>query len=219
MTALRILIADDHELIRRGLRNLLASQTGWEIVGEAHHGADALEKVIVLQPDVAILDYSMPVMEGPEVASQIRQRCPGTQVIVLTMHDSDPVIRQVLRSGAKGYVLKSEADLDLIAAVETVSQRRRFFPRHIDEAVLSVFLAERAETSPARQSRVELTARERQVLVLLADGVSSKEIASRLMISVRTVESHRIHINRKMGFGSIADLVRYAIRHGMVAPH
>src|ERR1700761_981120 len=106
MPALRILIADDHELIRRGLRNLLASQTGWEIVGEAHNGADALEKVIVLQPDVAILDFSMPVIEGPEVATQIRQLCPGTEVIVLTMHDSEPVIREVVRSGAKGYVLK-----------------------------------------------------------------------------------------------------------------
>ena len=219
MPALRILIADDHELIRRGLRNLLASQTGWEIVGEAHHGADALEKAIDLQPDVAILDFSMPVMEGPAVAIQIRERSPATEIIVLTMHDSDQVIRQVLRSGAKGYVLKSDADLDLIAAVQNVSQKRRFFPPHIEEAVLSVFLAESEGTAHGRRGRAELTARERQVLALLADGVTSKEIAGRLMISVRTVESHRIHINRKLGFGTIADLVRYAIRHGIVAPH
>ena len=219
MPPLRILIADDHHLVRRGLRSLFASQTEWEIVGEANHGEEALEKILALKPDVAILDFSMPLMEGSTAATQIKQISPDTRVIVLTMHDSDHVIHEVLRSGARGYVLKSDADQDLVAAVQTVSQERYFFPPRVEEAVLEVFLAESKGTPRGRQNKAELTARERQVLSLLADGVTSKQIASKLTISVRTVESHRIHINRKLGFGSIADLVRYAIRHGIVAQH
>lgn len=217
MHNLRILIADDHDLIRRGLRGLLKARPEWEVVDEACNGAEALEKAERLKPDVAILDFSMPLMEGPTAAAKMKDLSPETAVVVLTMHDSEQVIREVLSSGAKGYVLKSDADQDLVAAVEAVSQKRHFFTSRVAHLLLDGFLAEPASDARGKKDQVQLTVREREVLALLADGVTSKQIAAKLNISVRTVESHRIHINRKLNFGSIADLVRYAIKHGMVA--
>jgi len=219
MSDLRILIADDHELIRRGVRNLIALREGWEVVGEACNGVDAVAKAHHLRPDVAIIDFSMPKMDGPAAASQIAQLSPNTSVVVLTMHDSDHVIRDVLRSGARGFVLKTDADQDLIEAVEAVSQKRHFFAKRVADVVLEGYLTGRMSLAQSRDDKEKLTAREREIVCLLADGVSSKQIATRLNISVRTVESHRIHINRKLGFGSVAELVRYAIRHGMVSTH
>jgi DNA-binding NarL/FixJ family response regulator len=213
MPDLRILIADDHELIRRGVRNLISLRGGWQVVGEACNGADAVAQAESLRPDVAIIDFSMPKLDGPAAASQIAQVSPDTSVVVLTMHDSNHVIREVLRSGAKGLVLKTDADQDLIEAVEAVAQKRHFFTKRVADVVLEGYLTGRAV---AKEEKVKLTTREREILSLLADGVASKQIALQLNISVRTVESHRIHINRKLGFGSIAELVRYAIRHGIV---
>jgi DNA-binding NarL/FixJ family response regulator len=214
MPSLRILIADDHELIRRGVRNLISLRGGWTVVGEACNGADAVEQAQSLRPDVAIIDFSMPRLDGPAAASQIAQVSPDTSVVVLTMHDSNHVIREVLRSGAKGFVLKTDADQDLIEAVEAVAQKRHFFTKRVADVVMEGYLTGR--TANAKEDKIKLTTREREILSLLADGVSSKQIALKLNISVRTVESHRIHINRKLGFGSIAELVRYAIRHGIV---
>lgn len=214
MPDLRILIADDHELIRRGVRNLISLRGGWKVVGEACDGADAVEQAESLRPDVAIIDFSMPKLDGPAAASQIAQVSPDTSVVVLTMHDSNHVIREVLRSGAKGLVLKTDADQDLIEAVEAVAQKRHFFTKRVADVVLEGYLTGRA--AHAKEEKVKLTTREREILSLLADGVASKQIALKLKISVRTVESHRIHINRKLGFGSVAELVRYAIRHGIV---
>ncbi len=172
-----------------------------------------LRRAESLRPDVAIIDFSMPKLDGPAAASQIAQVSPDTSVVVLTMHDSNHVIREVLRSGAKGLVLKTDADQDLIEAVEAVAQKRHFFTKRVADVVLEGYLTGRAV---AKEEKVKLTTREREILSLLADGVASKQIALQLNISVRTVESHRIHINRKLGFGSIAELVRYAIRHGIV---
>ncbi|HTF70233.1 MAG TPA: response regulator transcription factor [Edaphobacter sp.] len=217
MPDLRILIADDHELIRRGVRNLISLRGGWTVVGEACNGADAVEQAQSLKPDVAIIDFSMPELDGPAAAFQITQVSPATSVIVLTMHDSNHVIREVLRSGAKGFVLKTDADQDLIEAVEAVAQKRHFFTKRVADVVLEGYLTGRNAND--KEEKVKLTTREREILSLLADGVSSKQIALKLNISVRTVESHRIHINRKLGFGSIAELVRYAIRHGIVGPN
>jgi DNA-binding NarL/FixJ family response regulator len=214
MPDLRILIADDHELIRRGVRNLISLRSGWMVVGEACNGADAVEQAESLRPDVAIIDFSMPKLDGPAAASQIAQVSPDTSVVVLTMHDSNHVIREVLRSGAKGLVLKTDADQDLIEAVEAVAQKRHFFTKRVADVVLEGYLTGRV--AHAKEEKVKLTTREREILSLLADGVASKQIALKLNISVRTVESHRIHINRKLGLGSIAELVRYAIRHGIV---
>lgn len=218
MSDLDILIADDHELIRRGVRSLLFAQTGWRIVAEACDGAEALRQAHLLQPDVAILDFCMPVMSGPAAAVQMREHAPRTAVIVLTMHDSDDVIREVLRSGARGYVLKTDADGELVAAIEAVSQQRHYFTPRAADLLLDGFLVERTPASSGRKTP-QLTAREHEVLCLLANGITSKQVADQLRISVRTAESHRMQINRKLGFGSVADLVRYAIKHGVVSAH
>ena len=217
MANLRILIADDHELIRRGVRNLISFREDWKIVGEACDGVDAVEKTCALKPDVAILDFSMPKLDGPGAAAKIAELSPETSVVVLTMYESEQIIREALRSGAKGFVSKTDADSDLVEAVEAVSQKRRFFTRRASDLVLEGFLANGSVSVQRKDDTVKLTTREREIMSLLADGITSKQIASKLKISVRTVESHRIHINRKLGFGSIAELVRYAIRQGIVA--
>jgi DNA-binding NarL/FixJ family response regulator len=218
MAELRILIADDHELIRRGLRDLLSTQSGWQLVGEASNGIDAVEMAVSLKPDIAILDFSMPGLNGPEIAKQIVEKVPQTGVVVLTMHDSEQVIREVLHAGARGFVLKSDADRDLLAAVEAVAENRHFFASRVAELILREYLT--GNTVPAitgKRTVSQLTEREGEVMRLLADGKTSKQVAMQLQISIRTVESHRINISRKLGFSSIADLVRYAIRNGIVA--
>jgi DNA-binding NarL/FixJ family response regulator len=216
MDELRILIADDHDLIRRGVRDLLAARSGWQVVGEACNGAEAVQKAVSLRPDVAILDFSMPELNGPGAAAQIAEKVPETGVVVLTMHDSEQVMREVLQSGARGLVLKSDADRDLLEAVEAVARKRHFFTRRLSELVLGGYLAGSA-ASDKKSKVTPLTERECEVVRLLADGMSSKEAATRLQISIRTVESHRINISRKLGFNSIAKLVHYAVRHGIVA--
>jgi DNA-binding NarL/FixJ family response regulator len=217
MDELRILIADDHDLIRRGVRDLLAARSGWQVVGEACNGADAVRKAVSLRPDVAILDFSMPELNGTGAAAQITEKVPETGVVVLTMHDSEQVMREVLQSGARGLVLKSDADRDLLEAVEAVARKRHFFTTRLSELVLGGYLAGPAEKDKMKSKVAQLTERECEVVRLLADGMSSKEAATRLKISIRTVESHRINISRKLGFNSIAKLVHYAIRHGIVA--
>lgn len=215
MTALRVLIADDHMLIRRGVRDLLASRDGLEIVGEASNGAEAVVLATSLQPDVAILDYSMPEMNGPQAARLIGKASPRTGVIVLTMHESDMVVQDVLQSGARGLVLKSDADRVLLRAVEAVAERGSFFARRASAPPIGGPSAVPSRAGAQRDSlEPSLTEREREVLRLLADGRTNKEVAVKLSISVRTAESHRININRKLGFQSVADLVRYALRVG-----
>jgi DNA-binding NarL/FixJ family response regulator len=217
MDQLRVLIADDHDLIRRGVRDLLTARSGWEVVGEACNGADAVQKAVSLRPDVAILDFSMPELNGPAAAAQIAEKVPQTGVVVLTMHDSEQVMREVLQAGARGLVLKSDADRDLLEAVEAVAKKRHFFTTRLSDLVLGGYLAGTSTKHKEKSKVARLTERECEVMRLLADGMSSKEAATRLQISIRTVESHRINISRKLGFNSIAKLVHYAIRHGIVA--
>jgi DNA-binding NarL/FixJ family response regulator len=218
MDKLTVLIADDHDLIRRGVRDLLSVRSGWQIVGEACNGADAVRQAIKLRPDVAILDFSMPELNGPGATALITEKAPETAVVVLTMHDSEQVMREVLQAGARGLVLKSDADRDLVEAVDAVAKKRHFFTARLSELVLGRYLAGPSTAKSRRKSEPsQLTEREREVMRLLADGMSSKEAATRLQISIRTVESHRINISRKLGFNSIAKLVQYAIRHGIVA--
>jgi len=217
MDELRVLIADDHDLIRRGVRDLLAARSGWQVVAEACNGADAVRKTVSLRPDVAILDFSMPEINGPAAAAQIAERVPETGVVVLTMHDSEHVMREVLQAGARGLVLKSDADRDLVEAVEAVARKRHFFTTRMSELVLGGYLARTVTKEKPKNKVAQLTEREREVMRLLADGMTSKEAATQLQISIRTVESHRINISRKLGFNSIAMLVHYAIRHGIVA--
>jgi DNA-binding NarL/FixJ family response regulator len=217
MDELRVLIADDHDLIRRGVRDLLAARSGWQVVGEACSGADAVQKAVSLRPDVAILDFSMPELNGPEAAAEIAEKVPETGVVVLTMHDSEQVMREVLQAGARGLVLKSDADRDLVEAVEAVARKRHFFTTRMSELVLGGYLAGNAAKVKVESKVSQLTERECEVVRLLADGMSNKQAATQLQISIRTVESHRINISRKLGFNSIAKLVQYAIRHGIVA--
>src|SRR3981081_1068814 len=217
MDQLRVLIADDHDLIRRGVRDLLAARSGWQVVGEACNGTDAVRKAVSLRPDIAILDFSMPELNGPGAAAQIAEKVPETGVVVLTRHDSEQGMREVLQAGARGLVLKSDADRDLLEAVEAVAKKRHFFTTRLSELVLGGYLAGTATKEKEKKKVAQLTERECEVMRLLAVGMSSKEAATRLQISIRTVESHRINISRKLGFNSIAKLVHYAIRHGIVA--
>jgi DNA-binding NarL/FixJ family response regulator len=216
MAKLKILIADDHDLIRRGLRGLLATRSEWQVVGEVSNGIDAIEMAVRLRPDIAILDFSMPQLNGPGAAAQIVEMAPEIRVIVLTMHDSEQVIREVLQAGAHGFVLKSDADRDLLTAIEAVAINRHFFADWVSELVPMECLA-RSITPKVKRTGTSLTEREREIMRLLAHGMTSKAAAIQLQISMRTVESHRINISRKLGFSSIADLVRYAIRNGIIA--
>ena len=217
MDQLTVLIADDHDLIRHGVRDLLAARSGWQVVGDACNGTDAVRKAVSLRPDIAILDFSMTELNGPGAAAQIAEKVRETGAVVLTMHDSEQVMREVLRAGARGLVLKSDADRDLLEAVEAVAKKRHFFTTRLSELVLGGYLAGTATKDSKKKKVAQLTERECEVMRLLADGMSSKEAATRLQISIRTVESHRINISRKLNFNSIAKLVHYAIRHGIVA--
>ena len=216
MTAFRILIVDDHAVVRRGVRALLEGQPGWEVCGEATTGHEALERVAELKPDLVVLDVSLPGLNGLEATPQILKISPDTEVLVLTMHHSEELARQVLRSGAKGYVLKSDADQSLVAAIESVRAHKPFVTEAVTEFALDSFL--RGDTGEMEAPKVPTTPREREIIQLVAESRSSKEVAATLGISVKTVESHRTNIMRKLRLRSVSDLVRYAIRNGIVEP-
>ena len=214
MTALRILLADDHEVVRRGVRVLLEAHPGWQVCDEAVEGREAVAKAGRLLPDVVILDIGMPLLNGLEAARQIRRTSPRCEVLILTMHESEQLIREVLASGARGYVLKTDAGRNLVNAVEALSRHKTFFTSSVAEFLLQGFLDGRGE--PPEPS--SLTQREREVIQLLAEGEGNKEVANTLGISVRTAETHRTNIMRKLGCHSFSDLVRYAIRNSIIAP-
>jgi DNA-binding NarL/FixJ family response regulator len=212
---LRILIADDHDLVRRGLRTLLEKQSGWQICGEAANGQDAVEQAMKTAPDVAVLDISMPVLNGVEAARRIRKELPRTQVIIVTMHEEDELARDLLEIGVLGYLLKSDADRDLVPAIEAVSRRKPFLTSKVSQAVLEGYL--KPQKTAARAPKSRLTPREREIVQLLAEGRSNKEVADRLGISVKTAETHRANIMRKLRLDSFSELVRYAIRNKIVS--
>lgn len=216
---LRILIADDHDIVRNGLRSLLGQQGGWEVCGEARTGREAVELAGALAPDVAVLDIAMPELNGLEAAHQIRAKCPATEVLIFTMHESEELIADVFAAGARGYLLKSEAGRHIVAAIEAVAAHQPFFSTGVSATLLAAFVRERANHGANDSTAAEdvLTAREREVAQLLAEGRQNKDIARRLEISVKTVETHRAAIMRKVGAGSIADVVRYAVRHRIVS--
>jgi len=214
---LRILVADDHEIVRRGLCSLLQKHEGWEICGEAGDGRDAVEKAKQLKPDVVILDVGMPNLNGLDATRQLMQYDPNFKVIVLTITDSDQVIREALDSGARGFVLKSDAARDLVSAVEALQHKRMFFTPRVNDLVLAGFLDKgHAISRNEPPSLPTLTAREREITQLLAEGKSSKEVASLLNLSTKTVETHRSNIMRKLSFHSIRDLVVYAIKNNII---
>jgi DNA-binding NarL/FixJ family response regulator len=210
---LRILVADDHELVRRGIRGLLCARRGWTVVGEAMNGREAVEKAKRLKPDVAILDISMPDLDGLQATRRIRDVVPNTEVVVLTMHESDQMVRRVLDAGALGYVLKSDLPTQLVKAVKDVSAGKQFLTPRISDIVLKGFLKTGNQVDTMGRSQVRPTSREVEVIRLLAEGKANKEIAIRLGITTRTVEAHRAKIMLKIGVHSLAELIHYAIRH------
>jgi len=219
MAPFRILLADDHEVVRAGLRALLEEQSGWEVVAEAVDGRDAVEKATKLKPDVVVIDIAMPSLNGLEAVRQIVKTLPNAKVLVLTMYDSDPLIQQVLQAGARGYLLKSDAGRDLVSAIDALRRNKTFFTPKVSQMVLEGYLdksPKEKETEEEPES-LRLTSRQREIVQLLAEGKSSKEVAAVLGLSVKTAETHRANIMRKLDCHSVTELVRYAIRNHIIA--
>lgn len=208
---IRILLADDHALIRQGLRALLEKH-GYQIVAEASDGQEALRSVLEAHPDVAIVDISMPVLNGVDTARELKKSSPKTKVILLTQHDEEQYVTESLRAGVKGYVLKSQAGSDLIHAIQEVCRGSVYLSPKISRAVVDAYLSKSYVASDP------LSGRERQVLQLVGEGKSTKDIATQLGISVKTAESHRARLMKKLDIHETASLVRYAIRNGLIQP-
>jgi DNA-binding NarL/FixJ family response regulator len=214
---LRILVADDHEVVRKGLIAVLAQRPDWQVCAEATDGREAVRLAAKLQPQVAILDLSMPSLNGLEATRQIRREVPQTEILVFSMYEDEQFVHDLLSAGARGYLLKSDVAGQLVTAVETVARHKPYFTSEIAERVVEGFL--RVNTTKQAESEAEmLTGRKREIVQLLAESKSNKEIAEVLSISVKTVQTHRATIMRKLRIGSIVDLVHYAIRNRLVAP-
>jgi DNA-binding NarL/FixJ family response regulator len=213
--SVRILVVDDHAVVRRGVRSLLESHEGWEVCGEATTGRDAVAQSLRLRPDVVVMDLSLPDLNGLDATRQILKAVPDTEVLVLTMHHSEECTRDVLQAGARGLVLKADADENLLAAVDSLRQHKPFLTSTVADLVLDDYVR-RGDSAEA--AFVSPTAREREVIQLLAEGQSNKEAASTLGISVKTIEAHRANIMRKLRLNSLSDLVRYAIRNKIAQP-
>ncbi len=208
---IRILLADDHVIMREGLRALL-KQAGMDVIGEASDGREALRVAHEQQPDVAVLDIGMPHLNGLETARRLRETLPQTKIVLLTMHTEDPYVLEALQAGAVGYVLKTQAALDIVQAIRDVLQGGLYLSPRVSRAVVKAYLT-RSDLPPD-----PLTSREREVLQLIAEGQTTKEIAWHLGLSVKTVESHRIRLMQKLDIHETATLVRYAIRRGLTVP-
>jgi DNA-binding NarL/FixJ family response regulator len=217
MKTLRILIADDHDLMRRGVRTLLEAHPGWEICAEAATGRAAVSKAEELKPDVVILDISMPDLNGLEAARRIRTASPNSEILILSVHYSDQLIRELLEAGVRGYIIKSDSDRDLIIAVETLANHKPFFTPRATEVILgNLQMGGGVRAQIPTSTRERLTSREREIVQLLAEGKSSKEVASSLCISVKTAETHRANIMRKLQLHTVTELVRYAVRNQII---
>ena len=216
---LHILIADDHQLVRKGVRALLQSHAGWEICGEARTGRETVAMAIELRPDIVILDISMPDLNGVDAARRIRTASKNTEILILSVHYSDQLIREIIDAGARGYVLKSDSDRDLLIAVETIARHKPYFTSQAREVIQSESTNSSGPVRKIPQSfRDRITLREREVIQLLSEGKRNKEISSLLNISIKTVETHRSNIMRKLEIHSISDLVRYAVRNQIIEP-
>lgn len=213
----RILLADDHEIVRRGLCALLRAQPDWEVCGEASNGREAVEKALELKPEVVILDIGMPTLNGLDATRQILRANPQIKVLILTLYDSDQVVQEVLNAGARGFLLKSDAARDLVAAVEALRRDKIYFTPKVASMVMEGYLRRNSDGAPvAASTRSRLTPREREIVQLLAEGKSSKEVAVALGLSVKTAETHRSNIMRKLELHSVSDLVLYAVRNNIV---
>ena len=216
--AVSILIADDHDVVRRGMKSLLQSRPGWEVCAEASNGREAVELARKFKPQIVILDVTMPQLGGLEATRQILAALPRTEILILTMHESEELVGEVLEAGARGYVLKTDTGRDLLRAVEAVSEHNTFFTTKIAEIVLHGYLERKRQPETKRSQPGSLTAREREVIHLLAEGKSNKQVATTLGIATKTAEAHRINIMRKLNLHSIAEVVRYAVRNQLLSP-
>ena len=205
---MNILIADDHDVVRHGLRMILGGVPGWQVVAEASDGQEAVRLALELKPDVAVIDYGLPLLNGVEVTRQIRPRLPKTEILFFTMHDSDSLLQNALQAGARGYILKSDADEYLISAVRSVGQHKPFFTGRVSERMVETFLA-------AQVSASVLTPRETAVVKLISEGRTNKEMADLLYLSPKTIETHRASALRKLSLSTTADLIRYAVRNNL----
>jgi DNA-binding NarL/FixJ family response regulator len=211
----RILIADDHDVVRCGMRKLLEDHPGWSVCGEARDGREAVAKVAELKPDLVVLDIAMPTLNGMDAARQILKARSGTPILIFTFYESDELIRQVLEAGVRGFILKSDAAQDLLLAVEALQRGATFFTARAAKTILDGYL-HRNPANPGNTMRDRLTPREREVVQLLAEGNSSKEAAELLNLSVKTIETHRTNVMHKLDLHSVAGLVRYAVRNCIV---
>src|SRR5450631_3154411 len=214
--ALRIVVADDHDIIRRGLKQLLTAHHGWEVCAEDKTGREAVTFAEQTKPDVVVMDISMPDLNGLEAARRIRKQLPRTEILILTLHFSDQLVREIVEAGVRAYLMKSDADRDLVAAVEALANHRPFFTARAAEMLLDGFRRPKTDIDPDTVIRNRLTAREREIVQLLAEGKSSKEVAVALGISVKTAETHRANIMRKLELHSVSELVRYAVRNQII---
>jgi DNA-binding NarL/FixJ family response regulator len=214
---IRILLADDHAIMRRGLRGLLETHEGWQVCGEAGDGQQAVELAVKLEPKVVVLDLSMPELNGLEAAAQICSALPDAEILIFTMHESEELIREALSAGVRAVVVKSDVEGHLIAAVESILRHEVYFSPRVSETLMGAFV-HAAEGHAAASPPDRLTEREREVTRLLAEGKSNKEVATALSITARTVETHRANVMRKLEINSIVELVHYAVRSGLVSP-
>jgi DNA-binding NarL/FixJ family response regulator len=213
-TRLRVLLADDHELVRRGIRGLLNTKRKWRVVGEARDGAEAVEKAKKLKPDIVILDLDMPKMNGLEATPRIREALPHAKIVILTLHESGEMVRRALEAGARALVLKSDLAERLLTALHEISSSKLFLTPKVSEIVMQEFL-ERDRADTTSEPEKKLTARELEVVRLVCEGKANKEIADALGITVRTAEAHRLNVMRKLELHSLAELVRYGLQHGL----
>ena len=214
MATLRILLADDHTVVRQGLRKVLEERPDWQVVAEAGDGREAVRLAEQHKPDVAVLDVAMPLLNGVEATRQIVKRVPGTRVLVLSMHSDEAYVTQILKAGAAGYLLKDSADVDLIQAVSAVSHGKSFFSPAVARLMLDDYVRQRGEHATDRYE--SLSEREREIFQLVAEGKANKEIAALLFISSSTVETHRARIMEKLDVHSAAEIVLYAVRRGVI---
>jgi DNA-binding NarL/FixJ family response regulator len=210
LVLIRILIADDHDIVRAGLRRILEAHANWEVVAEAGDGKDAIRKAVETKPDIVVIDYSLPMLNGTEVTREIRSRLPTTEVLIFTMHDNERLIEDLLSAGARGYVLKTDAKHYLVEAIEALAAHKPYFTGKVSKTLLDAYLAR------PRMEKGPLANREREVVQLIAEGYTNRQIAHLLHLSLKTVETHRAAIMRKLDASSTADLVRYAIRNRIV---
>jgi two-component system, NarL family, response regulator NreC len=216
---LRILVADDHDIVRRGTRAVLESQPGWEVCGLAANGREAVARALELKPAVVILDMTMPELNGVDAAIQIKRQLPETEILMFSAHESEDLIRRAFEAGVKSFIFKTEAHHSLVDAVKALSLHKPFFTAKVSDILFSNIVNRTDASRGAETARDEsLSAREREIVQLLAGGKSNKEVAEALGVSVRTVEAHRASILRKLNLDSVAGLVRYAIRNHLIEP-